>query len=118
MMHSGEDASSSEIFINKNLIMNMVTLKHWIPVLAVILVIVGICLNYAYGGMSSAGQFSLNYFSAGDFSMGVFAAGTFAIGVFSIGIFSIGIFSLGIFSVGLFSVGLFVIGRYKETLKS
>ena len=91
--------------------------KSWILILASVLLITGIILQFTKGDMFSAGDYCSNYFAAGDFACGVFAAGKFSIGIFSIGIFSIGIFSIGIFNIGLYAIGLFVLG-WKKRLPS
>lgn len=88
--------------------------KLWILIVAVVLVILGLILNFTQGGMLGAGDFVMNYFAAGDFAMGVFAAGKFSIGIFSIGLFSVGIFSVSIFNVGIYSVGIFVLAFKKR----
>ena len=88
--------------------------KTWILLTAVVLMAVGLILNFSAGGQFSAGDFSFNYFAAGDFACGVFAAGKFACGIFSIGIFSIGFFSLGIFNIGVYTIGFFLIGWKKK----
>jgi len=62
--------------------------KYWWVLVAAVLIIVGLVLNYYYGNMLSVGQFASGYFAAGQFATGVFAADTFAVGVFSIGILS------------------------------
>jgi hypothetical protein len=88
--------------------------KTWILLTAIVLVIVGLILNFTVGNQFSSGDFCLNYFAAGDFACGVFAAGKFSCGIFSIGIFSIGVFSLGIFNIGLYVIGFFLIGLKKN----
>jgi hypothetical protein len=89
--------------------------KVWYLIVAAVLVIAGLILNYTYAPMFSAGDYVFNYFAVGDFALGVFAAGKFSAGIFSIGIFSIGIFSISIFNIAIYSVGLFVIA-YKKRL--
>ncbi|MBU8892528.1 MAG: hypothetical protein KOO66_07095 [Bacteroidales bacterium] len=89
--------------------------KVWYLLVAAVLIIAGLILNYTYSGMFSAGDFAFNYFAAGDFAIGVFAAGKFSAGIFSIGIFSVGIFSVSIFNLALYSTGIFVIA-YKKKL--
>ena len=91
--------------------------KYWILIVAIVLFITGLVLNYYMGDISSAGGFARNYFAAGEFAMGVFSAGIFSVGIFSVGIFSIGIFSLGIFNIGLYAVGLFLIGWRKKYME-
>ncbi len=91
--------------------------KYWIVVLASVLFITGIILNFTVDSMFSAGDYSFNYFAVGNFAAGIFAAGNFSIGVFSIGIFSIGIFSISIFNIGIYAVGFFVIARNKRLPK-
>ena len=94
--------------------------KHWIFLIAVALIIIGLVLNAIYGGLFSSGTHSFNYFASGDYAVGVFAAGEFSIGIFSAGIFSVGIFSIGIFNVGLYVLGIFVLAwkrSYPDWLK-
>ena len=88
--------------------------KHWIFLIAVTLLIVGVVLNAIYGGLFSSGMYSFNYFASGDYAMGVFAAGEFSVGIFSAGIFSVGIFSIGIFNVGLYALGFFILAWKKK----
>lgn len=88
--------------------------KHWILLLAAVLLIAGVVLNAIYGGLFSAGEHSFNYFASGNYAMGVFAAGEFSVGIFSAGIFSVGIFSIGIFNIGLYSLGIFVYAWKKK----
>jgi len=88
--------------------------KHWIFLLAVTLLVVGVVLNAIYGGLFSSGMYSFNYFASGDYAMGVFAAGEFSVGIFSAGIFSVGIFSIGIFNVGLYALGFFMLAWKKK----
>lgn len=90
--------------------------KYWILIVAVVLLVVGLILNFSGYEAFSAGNYVIKFFAAGDFAIGVFAAGDFAIGIFSIGIFSIGIFSIGIFNIGLFSIGIFVYAWKKRSL--
>jgi len=90
--------------------------KYWILLLAVVLIAVGIVLNFTNGDALSAGDFACNYFAAGNFACGIFAAGQFSIGIFSIGLFSIGIFSISIFNMGLYAIGIFIIGWKKRTI--
>ncbi|HEC42200.1 MAG TPA: hypothetical protein ENI20_05155 [Bacteroides sp.] len=88
--------------------------KTWILITAIVLMIIGLILNFSVGSQFSAGDFTFNYFAAGDFAFGVFAAGKFACGIFSAGIFSIGIFSIGIFNIGLYTIGFFLLGWKKN----
>ena len=88
--------------------------KTWILLTAIVLIVVGLILNFTIGNQFSSGDFCLNYFAAGDFACGVFAAGKFSCGIFSIGIFSIGVFSLGIFNIGLYVIGFFLVGWKKN----
>ena len=88
--------------------------KHWIFVIAIALLVIGVVLNAIYGGLFSSGTCSFNYFASGDYAMGFFACGEFSVGIFSAGIFSVGIFSIGIFNVGLYALGLFVLAWKKK----
>lgn len=88
--------------------------KHWILILAVVLVTVGLILHFTGTQMMSSGEWACGYFAIGNYSMGVFAAGNFSVGIFSMGIFSIGIFSLGIFNIGLYTLGFFLLGWHKK----
>ena len=92
--------------------------NNGVAVIALVLIAVGLILEFTVGHVFAAGDYSFNYFASGDYACGVFAAGTFAVGVFSIGIFSIGIFSLGIFNIGLYAIGLFVFGWKKGLPKT
>jgi hypothetical protein len=91
--------------------------KHWILIIAAILVIAGLVLNYFTGTAFDSGQYAKGYFASGQYAVGVFAAGSFAIGIFSAGIFSIGIFGIGIFNIAVYGIGLFLMGYWKKYLK-
>lgn len=91
--------------------------NKWILILATLMVITGLVINFNYYNIMDAGQFSCDYFAVGQFAAGIFAAGTFSVGIFSVGIFSVGIFSLGIFNIGLYTIGIFLIGWKKSKLK-
>jgi hypothetical protein len=91
--------------------------KSMIFILAAVLILVGLILQFTVGNMFSAGDFSMNYFAAGDYACGVFASGTFAIGIFSAGIFSCGIFSLGIFNIAVYATGFFAWAYKKRRMK-
>lgn len=88
--------------------------NYWIAALALLLLVVGLVLQFTTGGQLSSGEYCMNYFAAGDYAVGVFAAGKFAVGIFTVGIFSIGIFSIGIFNIGIITVGIFVVGWRKR----
>ena len=73
--------------------------KSWILLVAAVLLITGLLLQFTVGNMFSAGDFCMNYFAAGDYACGVFASGTFAVGIFSLGIFNLAIYATGIFAI-------------------
>jgi hypothetical protein len=102
------------IFFVSHLKLLVMKKRVWIILVAFVLLVIGIVLQFTNGNMLSAGDYSMNYFAAGDFACGVFAAGKFSVGIFSVGIFSLGIFSLGIFNIGLYAIGLFVLAWKKR----
>jgi hypothetical protein len=71
--------------------------KHWILLIAVVLLLIGALVVITQGNEISIGNLNFDYFSSGPYAMGIFSAGIFSVGIFSIGIFNVGLYALGIF---------------------
>ena len=88
--------------------------KIWIPLTAIVLVVLGFILNNYFEHVFSAGEHALGYFASGRFAVGVFSSGLFSVGIFSAGLFSVGVFSLSVFNLALYGAGVFIIAWKKK----